>query len=605
MFPSLEELNRDSPQRQRKPYAQSLSKTKGTASTGSLRKTTPEGKLRNASAERKNSEGRFVATRPSSKGEESIHLLSGSMSPNAKERTLGKPNRALHTQSHGILHTANKVSGAEEKSGSKPPSRLRSGLSRNTANRSILNTFRAVPTSITRSTSALPSTYAARQRKVIVRAQQMEAEKKKKKLIEAHEREKKTFTNGKGKSQGPFNRRSSLTGSGTKSTSSLPPKKAPLMRSVSDHFGSSTKLHQSTSSHSSSSSISSPFTGSPTVDGASSPKNFQRFEAFGDRVNANWFIDEEEVKLKKMGLMPAREMESRRKKHSEKHYLGIHPGTAVVPSSSSSDNKKSKSKSVEYMSNPYYSLPTRLGNSGLVVVLDKSIEEIDPTGEGVHMFLQTWLERYMEEDELFGSPLLFCEVKMKELFEITKNLSHPHPFRTWVSCDLLMKLVECFPTPETRKVISKVVEVLLSAIYSDQGTTCVMCVCLISLSSSGHLFIYFKSLFLGVCVCVCLCVCLPLSPLDCKLPLLTFPASMFLLIESELGLIPYSGHVRTLEAKLRQAKKEHRDLKKSLSDVQKRVAKGTYSSRSRSFCSPTRPFLSDHYCLAFLPSCVL
>ncbi len=52
----------------------------------------------------------------------------------------------------------------------------------------------------------------------------------------------------------------------------------------------------------------------------------------------------------------------------------------------------------------------------------------------------SWLEQYVADEPEFESQLVFCETKLKELFEITAQLPKPNSFRTWICCDLLMKV---------------------------------------------------------------------------------------------------------------------------------------------------------------------
>lgn len=98
------------------------------------------------------------------------------------------------------------------------------------------------------------------------------------------------------------------------------------------------------------------------------------------------------------------------------------------------------------------------------------LDQLDENGESTKLFLREWLDRYVEEEALFDSKLVFCEVKLQELLKITAHLPQPNPFRTWICSDLLVKITSAFTHGHTKQVISKLIGVLLSAIYTDQET---------------------------------------------------------------------------------------------------------------------------------------
>jgi hypothetical protein len=148
------------------------------------------------------------------------------------------------------------------------------------------------------------------------------------------------------------------------------------------------------------------------------------------------------------------------------------------------------------------------GTSGFSTILPELVDEVDPSGEAVKMFLEDWLHKYMEEESKFDSKLVFCEVKLQELLHITKNLPRPHPFRTWVCCDLLMKLVHAFAHKRTQTAMANIVQVLFAAIYT------------------------------------------------------TDP--------SDMGLIPYSLRARQVKEQLEHVRTEHTEVCASLSDAQTR-----------------------------------
>lgn len=69
-----------------------------------------------------------------------------------------------------------------------------------------------------------------------------------------------------------------------------------------------------------------------------------------------------------------------------------------------------------------------------------TVDDVDPSGDSVRLFLEKWLISYVEEEKYFESPLIYCEVKLQELLQLTEALPRPNSFRTWVCCDLLMKV---------------------------------------------------------------------------------------------------------------------------------------------------------------------
>lgn len=107
--------------------------------------------------------------------------------------------------------------------------------------------------------------------------------------------------------------------------------------------------------------------------------------------------------------------------------------------------------------------------SGISLVLHDA-DENDPHGEAAQLFAQDWLDRYVSEEPLFSSRLVFCELKAQELFKFTANLPRPNPFRTWIAADLLSKLITTLPDPRGQRALQRMFDVMLAGVYTDEAT---------------------------------------------------------------------------------------------------------------------------------------
>jgi hypothetical protein len=117
-------------------------------------------------------------------------------------------------------------------------------------------------------------------------------------------------------------------------------------------------------------------------------------------------------------------------------------------------------------------------------------DENDPHGDAAALFAEDWLDRYVDEESLFSSKLVFCELKTQELFKLTGKLPQPNPFRTWISADLLSKLISTIAEPRAQqfraigvlvciqalltsvfcRVLQKLFDVILAGVYTDEAT---------------------------------------------------------------------------------------------------------------------------------------
>jgi hypothetical protein len=107
-------------------------------------------------------------------------------------------------------------------------------------------------------------------------------------------------------------------------------------------------------------------------------------------------------------------------------------------------------------------------DSGFNTFLLGSLENLDPTGGGIKIFLEEWLERYVSEQALFSSSLVFAEVKLQELLKITSQLPRANPFRTFICCDLMKKLIDSLSDQRAKAVLTRMFETVLEAIYTDK-----------------------------------------------------------------------------------------------------------------------------------------
>lgn len=103
---------------------------------------------------------------------------------------------------------------------------------------------------------------------------------------------------------------------------------------------------------------------------------------------------------------------------------------------------------------------------GFNSILQHLTQDNDVTGGAAMLLMENWLEAYLAE-KTFGTSTTFLQIKLNELQQITTHLPQPHPLRTWIFCDMLLKMAAS-SEPHTARVFGALLETLLPAIYTSK-----------------------------------------------------------------------------------------------------------------------------------------
>lgn len=107
------------------------------------------------------------------------------------------------------------------------------------------------------------------------------------------------------------------------------------------------------------------------------------------------------------------------------------------------------------------------GGSGIDVFFSRSDWlGADTSGRSAEALIEPWFRRYIEEESNYASARVFVEIKTNEILRITRKLSRPHPVRTFVCAQLLLKYIAMQNDGKVRSLLGDLADHLMHAIYT-------------------------------------------------------------------------------------------------------------------------------------------
>lgn len=84
----------------------------------------------------------------------------------------------------------------------------------------------------------------------------------------------------------------------------------------------------------------------------------------------------------------------------------------------------------------------------------------------MEILLHDWMQNYVKEKDAFVSVSLFCDVKLKELLELTQRTPEPNRVRTAVCLDLLQSIIAAIQGPHLRALMERLKDDIIRSIYT-------------------------------------------------------------------------------------------------------------------------------------------